>query len=115
MDTSQPAEAEVRRILVKRAKKRELITYLELTSLIRTSELVPNSKHLAALLTSVSCSERAAGRGLLSAIVVRKIKTGYGLPGIGFFSKFAGVKRKDFRNFWQKERDKVFRAWRRKD
>jgi hypothetical protein len=113
MNNSHPAQKEIRRILVNRAKKTELITYKELTKLIRTIKLVPNSKILSDLLTSISYDEKAAGRGLLSAIVIRKTRTGNGMPGKGFFRKFAaGVQRKNFRRHWEKEHDKVFKVWR---
>jgi len=66
-----PAEEEIRRILIRLAKRRELITYSSLVRLVRSSRMNPNSVSLSNRLTSISEKEFAAGRRLLSAVVVR--------------------------------------------
>jgi hypothetical protein len=109
---THPAEAEIRRILVKRARQQSSITYSELADLLRTLKLIPDSRFLFDLLTSISRQEYAADRGLLSGVVVCKTTAGYGLPGVGFFKRFApGLKPRDFRQWWQQERDKIYEAW----
>ena len=102
-------QSEIRRILIRRAKSQKLITYAELTALLRTTRLIPNSRFLSELLTRISIGEDSAGRGLLSAVVVTKR---HGIPGIGFFTKLgARVRRTEFRRRWIKDLAKVYAAW----
>ena len=79
----QAAKAEMRDILVERAKVRGMIPYSELVERLTTITLEPNSFTLAAMLADVSREEDAAGRGMLSVIVVHK--AGDMQPGPTFF------------------------------
>ena len=73
----------MKHILVERAKVRGMIPYSELVEQVKTIELEPWSVALASMLGEISTEEDAAGRGMLSVIVVHK----YGdmQPGPGFF------------------------------
>lgn len=66
-------KSEIRLILIDTAKSaRGTITYSGLTEKIVSANLVPNSEILSAALTEISEEENAAGRGMLSAVVIRK-------------------------------------------
>ncbi len=66
------AKEEMRTILRERAKVRGMIPYSELVSKIRTITLEPESYALANMLGEISSEEDAAGRGMLTVIVVHK-------------------------------------------
>ena len=55
------AKAEVKDLLIQRAKLRGMMPYSELTTKVRTIELEPNSQALAAMLGQVSEEEDEAG------------------------------------------------------
>ncbi len=76
------AREEMRHILIKRAKLGGTIRYSELTEQIATIDIKPESAALARMLGDISRAEDAAGRGMLSVIVVQKSS---GQPGPGFF------------------------------
>ena len=73
----------MRQILIGRAKVRGIIHYGELTGMMKTITLEPWSSDMAAMLGEISTEEDAAGRRMLSVVVVHK----YGdmQPGPGFF------------------------------
>jgi len=110
------AKEEIRRILVDVAKQRRLISYLELVRKVRAFRMIPNSPQLSGLLTEISRSERAAGRGLLSAVVVKKRRKRYGIPGNGFFILVAipELNSPNLRQYWMQELEAVYRAWSRR-
>ena len=100
-DRSHAALSEIRKILIAQARKEKPMTYLQLTGRVCFLNLIPNSRQLRDLLMSISMSEHAAGRPLLSAVVVRKHRPHRGLPGKGFFTKLpplSAVKRLTGRN-----------------
>ena len=107
----QAAKDEVRRILIERARNRETIAYSELTSLLRAVGLALDSDALATLLREISTEEDAAGRGMLSAVVVHG--KGNRMPGVGFFrlAESLGRDTKDRRVFWSNELEKVYEDW----
>jgi hypothetical protein len=114
-DRPHPAIQEIRSILVDRARHRDLISYSDLVSRIRSIRLIARSSFLADLLTVISREEYAAGRGLLSAVVVKKTRHGLGIPGTGFFSRLAPVsncRKENWPQCWRREVDKVFECWR---
>ncbi len=74
---------EIRSILIEIARQRGTIAYSELVQKVRTARLTPGSPELAAMLGELSSEEDAAGRGMLSALVVSKSDR---KPGAGFFS-----------------------------
>jgi molybdopterin synthase catalytic subunit len=74
-------------------------------------DLEPNSYALAAMLGEISSEEDAAGRGMLSVIVVHKI--GDMQPGPGFFDLAGELGRdtSDILKCWVEELKKVHRVW----
>lgn len=66
----QPAKDEIRRILVERAIYRRTIEYTEPAGAVHSIKLERQSHELAELLREISTEEAAAGRGMLSAVVV---------------------------------------------
>ena len=69
--TWEEAKEEVRQILIQRARNRETITYSDLVLEIQAIVFEPDSYALASMLGQVSCAERTAGRGMLSALVLQ--------------------------------------------
>jgi hypothetical protein len=82
-ETWLAVKAEMAGILRDRARLKRVITYSELSSLIRTTTVPYDSLVMATLLGEVSTDEDAAGRGMLTVIVVHK--SGDTMPGPGFF------------------------------
>jgi hypothetical protein len=116
-DRPHPAIQEIRRILDDRARQRDLISYSDLVSRVRSVRLIARSKFLADVLTVISSEEYAAGRGLLSAVVVQKTRHGLGIPGNGFFSRLApvsGCAKENWSKCWKRELHKVFQYWQRR-
>jgi hypothetical protein len=75
--------SEVLEIVESIARDKETISYSELAGRISTEPPPePNSEALAEILDEISKASDAAGRGMLSAVVVHKDD---GLPGTGFF------------------------------
>lgn len=107
------AKAEARRALIDRARIQSTISYQELASRITAIAVEPWSTALHVLLGEISTEEDAAGRGLLSAIVVHK--DGDKMPGPGFFNLAADLGRatSDRLKYWIREVEFVFRIWRR--
>src|SRR5688572_20040482 len=84
--TSQEWEtfkAEAREILVATARLRGMITYGDLASRMTTIMVEPHDQVLWEIIGDVARDEEAAGRGLLSVVVVHK--HGDMEPGGGFF------------------------------
>ena len=107
------AHLEIYDILVSVAKAQTLISYSELVDKVRSCRIHHQSRILANILDQISRSEYEAVRGMLSAVVVRKQKRGYGIPGNGFFST-AGVLKTisgTRRDFWEQEREEVYSHW----
>ena len=105
------AKKEMRKILIERAKVRGMIPYSELVGKVRTINLEPESYALAAMLGEISSEEDAAGRGMLTVIVVHK----YGdmQPGPGFFelAEELGRDTSDILKCWVEELRKVHGYW----
>jgi molybdopterin synthase catalytic subunit len=105
------AKQEMREILIERAKVRGVIPYSELAAAVQTSRLEPESYTLAAMLGEISRSEEAAGRGVLSVIVVHK--SGDMQPGSGFFelADELGRDTSDILKYWVDELKNVHAYW----
>lgn len=105
------AKEEMRQAMIQRAKLRGMIPYSELVEKVTEIDLEPNSYALAAMLGEVSSEEDAAGRGMLSVIVVHKV--GDMQPGPGFFelAKELGRDTSDILKCWVDELKKVHRVW----
>jgi hypothetical protein len=104
------AKVAARRVLAAHAAAGDTITYAELAAApLGSIPFRPDDAALGRLLGEVSTEEDAAGRGLLSAVVVRKHG---GLPGNGFFTLAARLGRAvgaDRRAFWEAELARVRR------
>ena len=104
------AKAEAIRELGAQAKRESTITYSDLTKKIRSIAFGPGDDAFHYLLFEVSKDEDAAGRGLLSALVVNKEN---GMPGQGFFDGARGLGRDvtDPMRLWTEEIKFVFSKW----
>jgi len=105
------AKQEIRNLMVARAKVRGMIPYSELVSKIKAVHLEPHDQRLFHLLGEVSSEEDAAGRGMLSVVVVHK--SGDMQPGPGFFelAKKLGRNTSDILKCWVDELKKVHAVW----
>jgi hypothetical protein len=101
----------MRQILIERARLRGMIPYSNLATQITTIHIEPESYALAAMLGEISQAENAAGRGMLSVIVVHK--SGDMQPGPGFFelAKELGRDTSDILKCWVDELKKVHAYW----
>jgi hypothetical protein len=88
-----------------------MIPYSDLVSRIGTIRMEPDSFALAHLLGEISEEEDAAGRGMLSVIVVHK--DGDMQPGPGFFqlAKKLGRDTSDKTTCWVEELRRVHGHW----
>lgn len=111
IDDWENAKAEMRKILIEKAKDRAMIPYSELVSRIRTISLEPHSFALANMLGQISTEEDAAGRGMLTVIVVHK--HGDMQPGPGFFelADELGRDTSDILQCWVDELRRVHAYW----
>jgi len=107
----EKAKEEMRYVLSERAKVRGMIPYSELVQKVQSIVFEPDSFAFHAMLGEISREEDAAGRGMLSVIVVHK----YGdmQPGKGFFelAKELGRDTKDILACWVEEFNKVHAFW----
>lgn len=110
-DQWEKAREEMRQILIERARLRGMIPYSTLVSKIQTIRMEPESYALAAMLGEVSSAEDAAGRGMLSVVVVHK--DGDMQPGPGFFelAKELGRDTRDILKCWVEELKRVHAYW----
>jgi hypothetical protein len=107
----ESAKAEATNALVDVASRRGRIAYSELVSLITAIQFSPHNPRLFHLLGEISSEEDAAGRGMLTAIVVHK--SGDMQPGPGFFelAKARGRNTQDLLACWIQEFNKVHDYW----
>ena len=105
------AKAEGKSILAKAAKSRQMIPYSDFVNQIHAIRLKHNDERLAYFLGEISKEESAAGRGMLTALVVHK--HGDYQPGPGFFdlAKKLGRDTSDIVKCWIEEVKLVFAAW----
>jgi hypothetical protein len=97
--------------VARRRGSRGSISYSDLVSQITALRLEPHDPRLFHLLGEISSEEDAAGRGMLTAIVVHK--TGDKQPGPGFFelAKSLGRDTRDPLTCWAQEYTKVHDYW----
>lgn len=105
------AKQEMRDVLAERARLRGMIPYSELAERMTSLSLQPDSYALAAMLGEISAEEDAAGRGMLTVIVVHK--DGDMQPGPGFFelARELGRDTTDVDRCWIDELHTVHRVW----
>jgi hypothetical protein len=109
-DRWERARNEIHSILVETARRRGVINYVALTSRLSAVSLTPSDATLAQLLGEISAAEDEAGRGLLTAVVVRRDTL---RPGRGFFRMAARQGRdvSEPAESWDSERERVYAAW----
>ncbi|MDD1529633.1 hypothetical protein C7U92_27945 [Bradyrhizobium sp. WBOS7] len=107
----ESAKQEARSIMVERAKLRGMIAYSDLVRQIQSIRLEPHDPRLFHLLGEVSSEEDAAGRGMLTVVVVHKL--GDMQPGPGFFelAKLLGRDTKNIEKCWVAELHRVHAVW----
>jgi hypothetical protein len=105
------AKAEMKTLLVQRARLRGMMPYSDLVRKVTAISLEPNSPALSTMLGEISAEEDDAGRGLLTVIVVHK--DGDMQPGPGFFelAKQRGRNTGDILKCWIEELKKVHATW----
>lgn len=105
------AKAEMRQILIAAAKATTWISYDDLAAQMHTIHLKPFAEAMVVMLAQISVEENAAGRGLLSAVVVHKENQ---TPDKGFFqlARQLGRDVTDTDMFWLTELDSVCAYWR---
>jgi len=105
------AKDEARAIMVERAKVRGMIPYSDLVREIRSIKLDAYDQRLFHMLGEISSEEDAAGRGMLTVVVVHK--SGDMQPGPGFFelAQQLGRNTTDILKCWVDELHKVHAVW----
>lgn len=113
-NTWDAAKEEARQAIMEVASDGGLIFYSDLVKQIRSCDLEPYGEPLAKMRGEISTEEDLAGRGLLTAVVVRKED---GRPGRGFFDKLARDRGRAFLDteagrdrFWVEELERVYGA-----
>jgi hypothetical protein len=93
--------------MIERAKVRGTIPYSDLVQKISAVEFQPHDTRLFHLLGRISVDEDAAGRGMLSVVVVHK--RGDMEPGPGFFvlGEHLGYDTRDLLRFWIEQLKRV--------
>lgn len=105
------AKEEARAIMIERAKARGMIPYSDLVKQIRSIKLDAHDRRLFHMLGEISSDENAAGRGMLTVVVVHKM--GDMQPGPGFFelAKQLGRDTSHILECWVEELHEVHRIW----
>lgn len=104
-------KTEARVFLIEEARRRGLITYGDLAAKMTTIEVEPHDMVLWDIIGDVARDEEAAGRGLLSALVVHK--HGDMEPGPGFFdlAKYYHRNVRDRTICWINETKRIHKEW----
>ena len=107
----ESAKEQARQVMIVAAKNESTITYSELVNGISAIEFIPHDFKLFHLLGQISMAEHLEGRGMLTAVVIRKED---GFPGQGFFdlAMELGLDSADQDKFWIQQLRDVFQAWR---
>lgn len=113
LDKWKQAGEEMRQILIETAKSEGVIAYSDLVARVSSIRIEPDFYALAQMLGEISTEEDAAGRGLLSVVVVHK--SGDMQPGPGFFdlAKRRGRNVTDIASCWIQELKRVYASWSR--
>lgn len=107
----EEAKAEAIRAMVQRARKSRTISYSELVAEIRAVRMEPHDPRLSHFLGEIAEEEDAAGRGMLTVVVVHK--RGDQKPGPGFYEMARQLGRdiSDPEAFWIAEFEAVRHTW----
>jgi hypothetical protein len=106
------AKAEGKAVLAECARAKKMISYIDFMHRIRTISFeTPHDLRLPQFLAEISTEEAKAGRGMTTALIVKK--TGDRRPGMGFFqlANRLGYEVSDPEKFWLEEVNKVFASW----
>jgi hypothetical protein len=105
------AKQEAKAVLIERAKARDVISYFELTANVTAIKLDSDSLALRTMVREIGVEENAAGRGMLSALVV--YRAGQKQPSLGFFALAGrlGKNTNDILRCWNRELKRVYRYW----
>jgi len=105
------AKDQARAVLTGCARGQQTISYSELVRKISAIDLLAHDPRLDELLNQLSVEEAAAGRGMLSVVVVHK--SGDMRPGRGFVScaEELGFDTSDAERLWVEQLTKVFATW----
>ncbi|WP_037088436.1 hypothetical protein [Neorhizobium vignae] len=107
----ESAKAEAKEIMISRARVRGMIPYSELANNIRSIRLGAHDQRFFHFLGEISQEEDAAGRGLLTVLVVHR--SGDMQPGPGFYelAKLLGRDTTDLLRCWIEELHRVHAVW----
>jgi hypothetical protein len=108
----EAAKAEGKAALAECARSKKIISYADFVHHIASISFeTPYDSRLPQLLAAISTEEAKAGRGIMTALVVRK--NGDQRPGGGFFelAERLGYDVSDRKNFWIDQVNKVFASW----
>ena len=108
----ETAKAEGKAVLSESARAKKMISYTDFMHQIRSiSFTTPHDSRLPQFLAEISTEEAEAGRGMMTALIVRK--DGDQRPGAGFFqlARRLGLDVSDPEKFWIGEVNKVFASW----
>jgi molybdopterin synthase catalytic subunit len=105
------AKEEARAIMIERAKVRKMIAYSDLVKWIKSIKIEAHDVRLFHMLGEISSEEDAAGRGMLTVLVVHRV--GDMQPGPGFFelAKRLGRNTSNILKCWVDELHKVHAVW----
>ena len=106
------AKAEGKAALAQCARDRKMISYTDfMHHICSISFKTPYDSRLPQFLAEISTEEAKAGRGMMTALVVRK--NGDQKPGGGFFelAERLGYVVSDPEKFWIEQVNKVFASW----
>jgi hypothetical protein len=112
----EAAKAEGKAVLAQRAGANRLISYTDFMHQIHSISFeTPYDSRLPHLLAEISTEEAKEGRGMMTALVVRK--NGDQKPGRGFFelAERIGYVVSDPEKFWIEQVNKVFVSWQKDD
>jgi hypothetical protein len=107
----ETAKAEGKAVLAESARTKKMISYTDFMHQIRSiSFTIPHDSRLPQFLAEISTEEAEAGRGMMTALIVRKDGE---RPGAGFFqlARRLGLDVSDPEKFWMGEVNKVFASW----
>jgi hypothetical protein len=108
----EAAKAEGKAVLAKCARDKKMISYTDFMYQIRSISFeTPYDSRLPQFLAEISMEEAKAGRGMMTALVVRKNDDQR--PGAGFFelAECLGYDVSDPEKFWIEEVNRVFASW----
>ena len=112
MERWESAKEEARLAIVQRARMGSDITYGELTQSIRSISFGPHDHVFHLMLGEISEEEDAAGRGMLTALVVYQDDRKPG-PGFWDLARRLGRNINDRDKCWIEEFQRVIAAWKK--